>query len=74
MLEIFKSQTYAHWIERLRDSQARDRIQMRIMRLALGNPGQIRNLQHGVSELKIDIGPGYRVYYLIHGKALVVLL
>lgn len=74
MLEIFKSQTYGQWIECLRDNQARDRIQMRITRLALGNPGHVRNLRHGVSELKVDFGPGYRVYYLIHGKALVVLL
>lgn len=52
----------------------RARIQVRVDRLVHGNPGQCRNLADGVSELKIDIGPGYRVYYTQRGETLIVLL
>jgi putative addiction module killer protein len=52
------------WFSGLRDRQAQARIAVRIVRLAGGNPGQTRNLTHGVSEMKIDHGPGYRVYYV----------
>lgn len=54
---------YRDWIARLRDTVGRARIQVRVDRLAHGNPGQHRVIREGVSELKIDVGPGYRVYY-----------
>ncbi len=65
---------YRDWISALRDRAARARIQVRIDRLVHGNPGQHRNLTDGVSELKIDFGPGYRVYYTERGGELIVLL
>ena len=74
MLEVRKTETFAAWIEVLRDRQARSRILLRIDRLADGNPGQHRVLGGGVNELKIDHGPGYRVYYHQRGTAVVILL
>jgi putative addiction module killer protein len=60
---------YRDWINRLRDPMARARIQVRIDRLAHGNPGVHRVLREGVSELKITVGPGYRVYYTATERA-----
>ena len=65
---------FTRWLDRLKDLQGRARIQARIQRLAEGNPGQHRNLKSGLSELKIDIGPGYRVYYTLRQDVLVILL
>jgi len=65
---------YRDWINALKDSTVRARIQVRVDRLVHGNPGQHRNLTDGVSELKIDFGPGYRVYYTERGGELIVLL
>ena len=65
---------YRDWINTLKDRVGRARIQMRVDRLVHGNPGQHRNLSDGVSELKIDFGPGYRVYVTRRGNALVILL
>ncbi len=65
---------YRDWISALKDRAARARVQVRIERLVHGNPGQHRNLTDGVSELKIDFGPGYRVYYTERGGKLIVLL
>ena len=65
---------FAGWIDGLKDRAGRARILVRIDRLAHGNPGQHRNLTGGVSELKIDFGPGYRVYYTTRGKELIILL
>lgn len=62
MIEVRKTGEFAQWFEDLRDRQARFRIQVRIDRLAMGNPGQHRALAGGVSEMKLDFGPGYRVY------------
>ena len=62
------------WINGLKDRTARARIQVRVDRLAHGNPGQHRNLTNGLSELKIDVGPGYRVYYTQRGEELIILL
>ena len=62
------------WINELKDRSARARIQVRVDRLAHGNPGQHRNLTNGLSELKIDVGPGYRVYYTQRGAELIILL
>ena len=74
MLEIRQSDTYAKWFRRLRDRQARARINLRIRRLSLGNPGDVRPVGEGVSELRIDYGPGYRIYFVQHGQTVVVLL
>jgi putative addiction module killer protein len=74
MLEVFQSATFETWFNRLRDRQAQWRINARIRRLSLGNPGDARPIGGGVSELRIDYGPGYRVYYVQRGTAVVVLL
>ena len=74
MIEIRQTDMYAQWIEKLRDRQAKARIAIRIRRLSLGNPGDVRPVGGGVSELRIDYGPGYRVYFLKQGSALAVLL
>ena len=73
-MRVQMTEVYRDWINALRDRAGRARIQMRIDRLAHGNPGQHRNLTDGVSELKIDVGPGYRVYYTERGGELIVLL
>ena len=74
MLEIRKTDTYAQWIDSLRDLQARARIQVRIERLAAGNAGDVKAVGDGVSELRIDYGPGYRVYFTKRGREVVILL
>lgn len=74
MIEIRKTQVFEDWFVSLRDPQAQRRIQARIDRLALGNPGQHRTLTRGLCEMKIDHGPGYRVYFVKHGGAWVLLL
>ena len=74
MIEIRQTDVYAQWLEKLRDRQAKARIAIRIRRLSLGNPGDVRPVGGGVSELRIDYGPGYRVYFLKQGVALVILL
>jgi putative addiction module killer protein len=65
---------YREWINSLRDRVGRARIQVRVDRLVHGNPGQHRDLTDGISELKIDFGPGYRVYYTKKGNRLLILL
>ncbi|MDE0079950.1 MAG: type II toxin-antitoxin system RelE/ParE family toxin [Caldilineaceae bacterium] len=74
MIEIRQTDMYARWVKKLRDRQAKARIAVRIRRLSLGNPGDVRSVGEGVSELRIDYGPGYRVYFLKKGAALVILL
>ena len=74
MLEIRQTDVYARWFRRLRDRQARAHIDVRIRRLSLGNPGDARPVGGGVSELRIDYGPGYRVYFVRRGQSLIVLL
>ncbi|HZD42242.1 MAG TPA: type II toxin-antitoxin system RelE/ParE family toxin [Terriglobales bacterium] len=68
------TEVYRDWINALKDRQGRARIQVRIDRLAHGNPGHHRRLAAGVCELKIDFGPGYRVYYTERGEDLIILL
>jgi putative addiction module killer protein len=68
MLELIKSSTFDAWFSRLKDRQAVARIAARIDRLAMGNPGDVKPIGNGLSETRIDIGPGYRVYYLQRGK------
>jgi putative addiction module killer protein len=74
MFEIRKTDTFARWIDALRDIHARARVQARIERLAAGNPGDVRPVGEGVSELRIDYGPGYRVYYTKRGRTVLILL
>ncbi len=74
MLEIRKTDTFARWIDGLYDIRARARILVRIERLSIGNPGDVRPVGEGVSELRIDYGPGYRVYYKKVGQTVVILL
>jgi putative addiction module killer protein len=74
MIEIRKTENYVDWIDNLRDHQARARVLARIERLALGNPGDVKPVGEGVSELRIDFGPGYRVYFTKRGREIVILL
>ena len=73
-MRVEKTDEYAEWIDTLKDQVGRARILMRVERLIAGNPGQYRNLTDGVSELKVDLGPGYRVYYSLRGTRLLLLL
>ncbi len=74
MVEIRKTATFAKWIDGLRDIRARARVQARIERLAVGHAGDVKPVGEGVSELRIDYGPGYRVYFKKQGRSLVILL
>lgn len=73
-MRVEKTDEYSTWIDGLKDLTGRARILMRVDRLAHGNPGTHRSLTHGVSELKVDVGPGYRVYYTQRGNRLLLLL
>ena len=73
-MEIRQTELFARWFAGLRDSQARRRIQARIDRLEIGNPGDAKPVGDGVSEMRIDYGPGYRVYFVQRGTKLVILL
>jgi putative addiction module killer protein len=73
-MRVEKTDEYRTWIDTLKDRSGRARILMRVDRLIHGNPGAYRNLSEGISELKIDVGPGYRVYYAIRGERLLLLL
>jgi putative addiction module killer protein len=74
MVELRKTDRFARWLDDLRDVRGRARIQARIERLAAGNPGDVAPVGEGVSELRIDVGPGYRVYFVHRGRALILLL
>ncbi len=74
MLEIRRTDEFTRWINRLRDRAGRAKILVRIDRLAAGNAGDVRPIGDGLSELRIDHGPGYRVYFVRRGMVLVVLL
>ncbi len=74
MIEIRKTDNFAKWIDGLNDIRARARIFVRIERLASGNPGDVKTVGEGVSELRIDYGPGYRVYYKKQGQKIIILL
>jgi len=73
-MRVRMTAVYLDWINSLKDAIVRARIQVRVDGLVHGNPGQFRQLTHGVSEMKIDVGPGYRVYYIQRGDELIVLL
>ena len=74
MIEIRQTEIFSKWFATLRDIRARARIQTRIDRLEAGNAGDVRSVGEGVSEMKIDYGPGYRVYYIQRGDTLIILL
>ena len=74
MKVIRETDTYKKWFADLRDSRAQYRILTRVRRLAIGNPGDVKPVGGGVSELRIDYGPGYRVYFKDTGKEIIVLL
>ena len=74
MTQIRKTETFAQWLDGLRDVRARARVQVRIERLAAGSAGDVEPVGEGVSELRIDYGPGYRVYFKKHGREVVILL
>ena len=74
MVEVRKTALFTRWLDNLRDIQARARVQARIERLAAGNTGDVAPVGGGVSELRVDVGPGYRVYFKKRGGELIVLL
>jgi putative addiction module killer protein len=74
VIQIRETDAYARWFARLKDREVRSRILVRIRRLSLGNPGDVKSVGGGVFELRIDYGAGYRVYFVQRGKAVIVLL
>lgn len=74
MTEIRKTDNFAQWIDGLQDIRARARILVRIERLKAGNPGDVKPVGEGISELRIDYGPGYRVYFKRIGQKVIILL
>jgi len=74
VIDIRQTEVFAAWFRNLRDRRARARIQVRIDRLSLGNPGDAKVVGEGVLELRIDYGPGYRVYFVWRGDTVIVLL
>lgn len=74
MIEIRETVLFSDWLRSLRDGQARAKIAARIRRLAFGNPGDVRPVGEGVSELRIHTGPGYRVYFVQRREVLIILL
>lgn len=74
MIEIRKTEAFSKWINGLQDIRARARILVRIERLAAGNPGDVKPVGEGISEMRIDYGPGYRVYFKKKGQRMIILL
>ena len=73
MLEIRQTETYSEWFAEFRDARTKARIDIRIRRLSLGNPGDVKPVGKGISEMRIDCGPGYRIYYK-HTKTTIIVL
>ncbi len=74
MIEVRETRTYKRWFGKLRDRNARSRIDARIYRLSLGNFGDAKSVGKGVSEIRIPYGPGYRIYFCERGRKVVILL
>lgn len=74
MIEIRKTEHFANWLDNLRDIQAKARVLVRIERLASGNAGDVKPVGEGVSEMRINYGPGYRIYFVQRGSELIILL
>ena len=74
MIEVRQTGEFSGWLRRLRDANAVARITGRIRRMEMGNPGDSRSVGQGVLEMRIDYGPGYRVYYVYRGAQIVILL
>ena len=74
MVEVRKTAAFSEWYGGLRDARAQARIDIRIRRVELGVPGDVKPVGAGISELRIDHGPGYRVYFVQRGQTLIVLL
>jgi len=74
VIELRKTDRFAKWLDGLVDIRARARVMVRIERLAMGHPGDVKPIGEGVSELRIDYGPGYRVYYKQIGQVVIILL
>ena len=74
MKDIRRSSVYIKWLKNLKDQRARSLVFTRIKRLALGNPGDVKPVGEGISEMRIDYGPGYRIYYKDTGKEIIILL
>jgi putative addiction module killer protein len=74
MVEVRQTEEFSGWLHRLRDANAVARIAGRIRRMEMGNPGDTRGVGHGILEMRIDYGPGYRIYYVDRGAQLVILL
>jgi putative addiction module killer protein len=74
VVELRQTSEFAGWLDALRDIRARARVQARIERLAMGDPGDIKFIGEGVCELRVDYGPGYRVYFIQRGHEVVILL
>lgn len=74
MIEVRETETFSNWLSGLRDVRAKAEVARRVRRLSLGNPGDVRPIGEGVSELRIRYGPGYRVYFVQRGSLLILLL
>lgn len=74
MVEIRKTEHFANWLDNLREIQAKARVLVRIERLASGNAGDVKPVGEGVSEMRINYGPGYRIYFIQRGSELIILL
>lgn len=74
MVDVIASETFTHWLGQLRDLRAKSKVQARIRRATIGNLGDVKPVGDGVSEMRIDHGPGYRVYFMQRGAVLIVLL
>ncbi len=74
MIKLLATDDYLTFIQQLRDKRAKAKISLRLGRLQLGNPGDVKPVGQGISEMRIDYGPGYRIYYKQRGQELIVLL
>lgn len=74
MIEVRRTAVFTKWFDGLRDQNARMRIVTRIRRMEVGNPGDVKAVGEGVSEVRIDYGPGYRLYFIQQGQELIILL